>query len=281
MFVRPLSLDAAVTALAQTGGRIFAGGTDIMPALVDRPTPPALVDITRIPALRAISAEAEGLRIGGCATWSDILAAELPSCLDGLKAAAREIGARQIQNAGTIGGNLCNASPAADSVPPLMTVDASVELFSRAGRRVMPLAEFILGNRRTALQAGDIMTAVLVPAHDSRARSVFLKLGARRYLVISIAMVSAVIVPDNNGHIGAARIAVGACSAVAQRLPLLERDLIGQPLTPRIADAVKPLHLADLTPIDDGRASAEYRRDAALTLVRRALAACCLEHGHA
>jgi CO/xanthine dehydrogenase FAD-binding subunit len=114
------------------------------------------------------------------------------------------------------------------------------------------------------------VTGFRIPKPSLPARSAFLKLGARRYLVISIVMVAAVIENDN-GNVGAARIAVGSCSAAAKRLHLLERLLVGQPLRPGIADQIIESHLNQLSPIDDVRGSAKYRRDAALTLVRRAV----------
>ena len=131
-----------------------------------------------------------GLRIAACTTWSEIRDAALPPACDALRAAAAEVGGRQIQNAGTIGGNLCNASPAADGVPPLLALDAAVELASAAGTRRLPLAAFLLGPRRTDRRPGEILTAVLLPEAALAGRSVFLKLGARRHLVISIAMVA-------------------------------------------------------------------------------------------
>ena len=198
----------------------------------------------------------------------------LPDCFDAVKAAAREIGSVQIQNRGTVAGNLCNASPAADSVPPLLVLDAEVELRSVAGYRRMPLAQFITGNRTTQKRADEVLTAVLIPRQFENAPSAFLKLGARKYLVISISMVAVVLETNDSGYVSQARVAVGSCSAVARRLPDLERDLVGQPADPQIGSTVGPQHLATLSPIDDVRATAEYRRDASVTLVRRALQAC-------
>src|SRR6202035_3905975 len=126
------------------------------------------------------------IRIGGLTTWTEIVRTPMPRCFDALKSAAREIGGIQIQNRGTVAGNLCNASPAADSVPPLLALDAEVELVSAAGPRRMPLAEFIVGNRKTARQPNEILSQILVPRTVENAASTFLKLGARRYLVISI-----------------------------------------------------------------------------------------------
>jgi CO/xanthine dehydrogenase FAD-binding subunit len=269
-YLRPDGLSEALAALRQPHV-VLAGGTDFYPARVGRAIDEDVLDITAIASLRGIRAGAEGWRLGATTTWSELLDAELPPLFDGLKQAAREVGGRQIQNAGTLAGNLCNASPAADGVPPLLALDAEVELAGSARARRLPLASFITGNRRTALEPGELMVAIHIakPAHE--ARSAFLKLGARRYLVISIAMAAATLEIDG-GRIATARIAVGACSAVAQRLPRLEAALLGAPVDQRLGNLVDIEHLAPLTPIDDMRGSATYRRDAVVTLLRRLLA---------
>jgi CO/xanthine dehydrogenase FAD-binding subunit len=156
----------------------------------------------------------------------------------------------------------------------LLALDAEVELLSTAGSRRVPLSNFIVGNRKTLRQADEILTAVIVPRSVDDAKSAFLKLGARRYLVISIAMIAAVIKSDERGQISDARVAVGSCSAVARRLPELERALTGVPVQAGIGALVLPEHLSPLAPIDDVRATAIYRKDAAMTLVARALEAC-------
>jgi CO/xanthine dehydrogenase FAD-binding subunit len=274
MYLRPGTLDEAVAALAAPGGRILAGGTDIFPAAGDQPLAGPIIDISRLAELDGIVRSESEIRIGARTSWSTIIATKLPRCFDALKAAAREVGSVQIQNLGTIAGNLCNASPAADGVPPLLALDAEVELRSRAGTRTLPLSDFIAGNRRTARREDEIVTAVTVPRTIDAGASTFLKLGARRYLVISIAMVAAVVDADAEGRVAQARIAVGSCSAVAQRLTALEQELVGAPAHPGLGALARPEHLAPLSPIDDVRASAAYRLDAALTLVRRALDAC-------
>ena len=230
-----------------------------------------ILDLTRVGGLRGIAAANGVVRIGAMTTWTDIAEADLPGQFHGLQVAARDVGGAQIQNAGTVAGNLCNASPAADGVPALLSLSAQVEVASAAGRRTLPLDRFVLGPRRTALAPGELMTAVLVPLASPRARSSFIKLGARRYLVISIAMVAAMVDTDDAGRITACGIAVGACSAVAQRLHALEAELAGQRLSKALASQVRPSHLATLAPIDDVRGSGAYRLDAAETLVRRAL----------
>lgn len=277
MYLRPRSLDEACRALAVHGGRILSGGTDFYPALGDRPPAEPVIDISRVDGLGAIEIAPDHVRIGARATWSAVLRAPLPPSFAALKAAAREIGAVQIQNAGTVGGNLCNASPAADGVPPLLILDAEVELASASGVRRLPLAQFITGNRRTARSTGEVLAAIIVPRELDEGRSAFLKLGARRYLVISIAMASALVAVDSSGRVAEARIAVGACSVVAERLFALEQELAGAPAGPGLGALVEARHLETLSPIDDGRATAAYRRDAALTLVRRALDACVAE----
>ncbi len=231
------------------------------------------MDISCLGELRGVSRDAHYIRIGGLTTWSEIIRVPLPRCLEALKSAAREVGSVQIQNRGTVAGNLCNASPAADGVPPLLALDAEVELASSTGSRRMPLAEFIVGNRKTQRRADELLTAVWVPRTLEDARSAFLKLGARRYLVISISMVAVVILVDA-GKVAAARVAVGSCSVVARRLTALERELVGSSARDGLGARVTPEHLAPLSPIDDVRATAEYRRDASLTLVRRALNSC-------
>jgi CO/xanthine dehydrogenase FAD-binding subunit len=270
-YVRPAELDEALAALAAGGRVIVAGGTDYYPARVGRPLDDDVLDITGITALRGIVERDDHWRVGALATWSDLIDAKLPPLFAGLKLAAREVGGVQIQNAGTICGNLCNASPAADGVPNLLALDASVELASAAGTRRLALAEFITGNRKTIRRADEVMTAVRVAKPRDSASSHFLKLGTRKYLVISIVMAGGVIETARDNSVSAARIAVGSCSAVAQRLPALERALIGRPLDARLADAVDVGQLAPLSPIDDMRGTAAYRRDATLTLLRRLL----------
>ena len=278
MYIRPKTVDDALSSLATQPAQILSGGTDFFPALGDRAVRGTVIDISAIRGLRGITSTADQTRIGALTTWTDIIRTPLPGCFDALKDAAREIGAIQIQNRGTIAGNLCNASPAADGVPPLLALDAEVELASSGGLRRMPLAEFIVGNRKTLRRPNELLTAVIVPRTLDDASSSFVKLGARRYLVISISMVATVVLADCEGRVAAARVAVGSCSAVARRLLQLERDLIGAPVDARLGARVRPEHLSTLSPIDDVRATADYRRDASLTLVQRALNRCADKH---
>lgn len=274
MYFRPNSLQDALNVLAETRATVLAGGTDVFPALGDRPLSGPVLDISGLAEIRGIQFTPDHIVFGARTTWTEVIASPLPRGFDGLKAAAREVGSVQIQNAATIAGNLCNASPAADGVAALLALDAELTLSARNNSRTLPLSEFILGNRKTARRPDELLTSIRVPRRLENAISTFLKLGARRYLVISIVMVAANLVVDSTGRIDEALVCVGSCSAAALRLTELERALVGKPARPGIHDILKAVHLAELSPIDDVRATAEYRRDAALTLVGRALEAC-------
>ena len=268
-YFMPDSLPDALAAVAG-GARVVAGGTDFFPALGEGLPHGDLVDLTRMGELRGIGRTQGGWRIGAVTPWAEIARADLPPGFDALRQAARQVGAVQIQNAGTIGGNLVNASPAADGVPPLLLLDAEVELASQRGTRRLALADFLTGPRQTALTAGELLVAVHLPAPPD-ARSVFLKLGSRAHLVISFVMVAALVERDGS-RIRRARVAVGACSPVAQRLRELESGLIYRPLsTLEEPGLVRPEHLAPLSPIDDIRADSTWRLEAARRLVVDAL----------
>ena len=268
-YLIPTKLEAALKSLAQQQDKLVAGGTDVYPSMKQGHTPKSLLDVTRIKELMNITVTDTGFRIGAAVTWTEIVKAKLPAAFDGLKHAAKEVGSLQIQNAGTIAGNLCNASPAADGVPPLLTLDARVEVASAArGARILPLQDFILGVRKTALGSDEIVTAIHIPTPPDGAGSAFEKLGNRKYLVISIAMTAALIKCDLRGLISEARVAIGACSPVALRLTQLEADLIGA--KPSEVE-ILPSHLSQLSPIDDVRGSGGYRLDIVQEQCRRAI----------
>lgn len=268
-YARPRTLSEALRLTADGGWRVLAGGTDVYPAVASGLTG-SVVDLSDVGELSGLHRDA-GMRIGAATTWSMIAEADLPPAMAALQQAARQVGGRQVQNAGTIGGNLCNASPAADGLPPLLALGAEVELASAAGTRRLLLSEFLIAPRRTALQPGELLAAILIPDAGLRGRSAFRKLGARSHLVISIAMVAARI-EVQAGRVTDAAVAVGACSPVAVRLPQVEAALMGTAVADG-PDRVKAVEvLAALSPIDDVRATAGYRREAAVELVRRAVA---------
>lgn len=267
-----LDLQHALERLSHQSTDLLAGGTDWYPALQGAVPPEAVLDIKRIESLQSITDDAEGWRIGAGVTWSALIQADLPPVFDALKAAGREVGSIQIQNSATLAGNLCNASPAADGVPPLLALDASIELSSLAGTRILPLEHFILGVRRTDRAPDELVTAIRIPHWNSSSISRFSKLGARTYLLISIAMLAVTLELDKEGRILQARVAVGSCSPVAVRLAQLESELTGQLMSDTsLATRCSTEHLACLSPIDDVRATAEYRLLAAEEMLRRVI----------
>lgn len=231
-----------------------------------------LLDISGIQELRDIEWGPNELRLGAGVRWADLQRRRLPSGLDALVQASREVGGWQIQHRASLGGNLCNASPAADGVVPLLALDAKIELTSAQSRRILPLSEFITGPRTTQRAPNELLTSILVPQPE-RLQSCFFKLGSRRYLVISLVMLALVVRLDAARRIAHCAIAVGACSPVAQRLGELERALIGQPIASALAWLDRALHeahwFAPLQPIDDVRATGQYRLDAVKIGLRR------------
>lgn len=284
-YLRPSGLDDAVAALAEGGYTVLAGGTDFYPARVapvgagaggrapaSAGTPETgVLDITALDGLRGIAETEAGFRLGALTTWSDVLRAPLPPLFTALKLAAREVGGVQIQNAGTLAGNLCNASPAADGVPPLLAMEAEVELASQSGTRRLALDDFMIGNRQTAKRPDELVTALHIPKSAKQVRTTFLKLGARKYLVISIVMAALLVELEEDGSVSKARVAVGSCSARARRLPAVEAALAGRPFDADLLPRIGEEQLDPLSPIDDIRGTAGYRREAVVTLLRRGL----------
>ncbi|RWE40181.1 MAG: xanthine dehydrogenase family protein subunit M [Mesorhizobium sp.] len=269
-YAKPTTVDEALALLGGGTWRILAGGTDFYPVQGSKPFRDNVLDINGLTALRGIAETASHWIVGARTTWTDVIRHPLPPAFDALKQAAREVGSVQIQNVASVAGNLCNASPAADGVPGLLVLDAEVELRSVAATRHLPLSQFILGNRRTALQPGEMVTAIRVPKPSGT--SAFVKLGARRYLVISIAMVAARLVVENR-TVADAAVAVGSCSAVARRLVGVEAALRGLAVGAGLVAAVRSAPMTELSPIADVRGSAEYRLDAVREIVARAVLA--------
>lgn len=270
-YLRPRTLAEALQTLqTEPALRVIAGGTDVYPSLGEAAARAELLDITGLSDLRGVHCGPDGLHIGALASWTDVQRADLPPGYRALQQAGREVGSAQIQNAGTVAGNVVNASPAADGTVALMALDALVDIAGPAGNRRVPLAGFVTGVRKVALAPGELVTGLHLP--PVRGRSEFLKLGARKYLVISIAMVAVHVETGSDGAITRAAVAVGACSPVARRLPALEAALVGARLDD-LAQVVRAGLIEGLAPISDVRAGADYRADAVPVLIRRALLA--------
>ena len=270
-FLRPTNAKQALSLLDQYQGQILAGGTDLY-ALADAPVQlakKALLDITEVTTWASIDNRSDSLWIGAGVKLAQLRDATLPSCCHALQQACGMVGGSQFQNRGTLVGNVCNASPAADTVPPLMALNAVIEVASVTGTRRVPIGDFILAPRRVDLAANEMVTGISLVLNSNRQLSYFNKLGGRKYLVISIAMVAVNITIDEQLTVISIGIAVGACSAVAQRLVMLEGDCLGLPVQ-QLAAKVEARHVQDLNPLDDLRASAHYRRQSVVHLLRGA-----------
>ena len=270
-YAQPKTTQEALTLLANDSWSLVCGGTDFYPALGNSQPTSNVLDISRLNTLRTIHDDETHWHIGALATWTDVIDSNLPDAFNALKLAALEVGSVQIQNRATVVGNICNASPAADGMPALLCLDAIVRVSSSNGLRDIALQDFVTGNRQTTLDAGEMVVDLLIPKASAIGRSSFLKLGARKYLVISIAMVATRLAVDSSDNIVDAALSVGSCSVVAQRLPILEQALIGQPLTADLSSIVSHHHVNQLTAIDDVRATAHYRREAAAELLKRSI----------
>ena len=271
MYYRPENINDAITTLSKAKLTIAAGCTDLFPTTQEDSLGSNILDISAIKSLKSITIEKEFRRIGSGVTWTDLENEELPNSYDMLKECSLQVGSRQIQNLGTIGGNLCNASPAADGVPCLLSLDASVELISTNGKRILKLDDFIKGSRNTELKKNEILSAILIPEKAERGHSSFVKLGARKYLVISIAMVACKINLDGD-IISDIAISIGSCSAVARRLGELENTLIGKNVN---SDLTQDIYNFDyknhISPINDIRGTDAYRLEVAKVLVKNSI----------
>ena len=269
MYYRPDKINDALYSLSKEKLTIAAGCTDLLPSTQEDNLGNDILDVSGIKSLRNITFENGFRKIGSGVTWTDLVENnELPKCYDMLKECSLQIGSKQIQNLGTIGGNLCNASPAADGVPCLLSLDASIELLSVNGKRVLKLEDFIKGSRKTELQNNEILSAILIPKEAEIGRSSFLKLGARKYLVISIAMVACKLNLKKD-VISEITISVGSCSAVAKRIKSLENVLIGKSIKDELTTIILNYNYENyLSPINDIRGTNTYRFKASKVLVK-------------
>jgi xanthine dehydrogenase iron-sulfur cluster and FAD-binding subunit A len=276
-YLRPVTLDEALGELAGTepGTRVVAGGTDVMVEL-QRGINPArrLIDLTALGReLRFLRDAGDRLEIGALATHNDVLASALfrREALPLVQACA-EVGAPPIRTRGTIAGNVVTSSPANDTIAALVALDAEVELAAAGGRRTLPIGAFCTGFRTTALAPGEIVRAISVRKLGPTRRGIFVKLGLRRAQAISVVNV-AIVVGFDGPRVTEARIALGCVAPTIVRAPDAERALVGGILDRQARLDAARRAAAAVTPIDDVRGSAGYRRTMVATLVERALAA--------
>jgi len=278
----PQTLDEALELLQknETGLKIVAGGSDVVVQLRDGIIKPdSLLNILSLKELRFIKRTGGLIHIGALSTYSDIINNDNVQKYGWVLAeAAKQIGALQLQNTATIGGNLGNASPAGDSLPPLYALNATVITRSLSNRREIPIEDFFLAYRKTALKNDELIEEVYFDALGPNDRAGYMKLGLREANAISIVDVAVVLKgrrADNSFE--DIRIAIGAVAPVIKRARKCEQELIRKPLTTQLVQRASSLALDDAAPIDDIRGSAEYRKTALVSLVFQALHRAALE----
>ncbi len=270
----PQTLLEALDMLADAPQAVpLSGGTNLIPDMRSgRHRPPVLVNVAALDELRGIRRENGHIVVGGGTTIAQLLRDPLVAAHGALlREAAAVLASPLVRNRATLAGNLVDGSPAADSAPPLLALDAEVELSSRAGTRWLPLDDFLLGVRRTARRPDELLTAVrwAVPAPGSRAA--FYKIGLRKADAISVISVAVLLEQDTDGRCSKARIALGSVAPRVIRAREAEDALTGHPLTEELIAQAARLAAGAARPIDDVRASAAYRKQVTESLVRRML----------
>jgi CO/xanthine dehydrogenase FAD-binding subunit len=272
----PQSIDEALDILHhdQTGIKIVAGGSDVIVQLRDGVIKTdKLLNILSLRELRFIRHVDDRIHIGALSTYSDIIQNDITRKHGWvLVEAAKQIGAIQLQNTATIGGNLGNASPAGDSLPPLYALEATVVTRSKSGKREIPIQEFFVDYRKTALKQDELIEEVYFDALGPNDRAAYMKMGLREANAISIVDVAAVLRGGGlDNSFRKIRIALGAVARTIRRARRCEQELVNKPLTMERIEKASRFALDDAAPIDDIRGSAEYRKALLVSLVFQAL----------
>ena len=271
----PQSVAEAVRLMAaDPGAHVLAGGTDLLVQFrAGARRPSAFVDVKRIPELMSITIDSQGLRLGA-ATAAAVIGehAELRRLWPGLAESVHLIGSTQIQGRGSVGGNLCNASPAADTTCALIVNGAECVIAGPNGERTVPVEEFCLAPGRTVLQRGELLVALRVPRPAARTSDAYLRLIPRSEMDIAVVGAAVSVTIDAKGVCTAARVAIGAVAPTALRVPEAEHALVGSALDEASLKRAAKAASAAARPIDDKRGTAAYRRTVAGVLTRRAAA---------
>jgi len=269
----PDSLEGAVALLAAANGdaRVLAGGTDLLVQMrADVVEPELIVDIKRIPETRAVTEEKGGWRIGAAVTGAELKEhPRLRKVWPGVVEAANLIGSTQVQGRATLGGNLCNGSPAADSVPALIAAGAVATLAGPKGKRDLPVEDVMLGPRQLALQKGEMVASFLLPPRPARSSDAYLRFIPRTEMDIAVVGAGVSLTLDGGGVITAARVSLGAVAARVLLVSEAARAIIGSRLDKPAQDRLEAAARAVCRPIDDKRGTIEFRIDVAAVLARR------------
>ncbi len=275
-YVVPETLDAAIEVLrSREGATLLAGGTDLLVQMKEGGRrAPVVVSLRRVPGLEGVTGDADsGLRIGARTLLADVAAHEaVRARYQALSEGAGIVGSVQTRNLGTIGGNVCNAAPSADTAPPLLVFDAVAVIAGAEGARRLPLAEFFVGPGATALQPGEILTALELPPVAERTGSVYQRHTPRRAMDIAVVGVACRVELDAAGTIAGAAIALGAVAPTPIRCPEAEALLRGERPSEALFERAAELARDASRPISDVRGSAEFRRELVRVMTRRCLA---------
>ena len=273
-YIAPDTMDEVLRLKHQHGhdARIIAGGTDLILRMRDNILSPGLLIDLRHTSPDQISSTPQELTFGASVTTAQILihtdvAEQFPALVE----ACRHFAGPPIRNRATLGGNLVNASPAADLIPPLLAYDASITLASTSGERKLKLRDFFTGPGQTVMQADELLTAVHLPLLSPNSQTTFIKLGHRRSMAIAVVSVCVHVTQGTDNTIADARIALGAVAPTVVRMPAAEALLNGHQLDSRVIAAAAQQAAEDVSPITDVRASRQYRQRMVEVLVRRAL----------
>jgi carbon-monoxide dehydrogenase medium subunit len=275
-YLAPTTVAEATRLLAEEpGAQVFAGATDVIPQLkAGRPEPEAIIDLKRIERLTSVTSNDRGWTIGAATPTADLTAnPDFCSEFPGLSEAAGLIGSDQIQNRSSLGGNLCNASPAADSVPAMMVNGVRAVVASPTGTRTIPVDEVTTGPGSTSLADDEIVVELELDHRPANTGDAYLRIIPRTEMDIAVVGAGARITLDESGTCTEAAIALGAVAPTAIRVPEAEAALRGQPITDDTLATVAAAASAACNPIDDKRGTAAYRRQVAGVLARRAVKA--------
>jgi carbon-monoxide dehydrogenase medium subunit len=270
---RPASLDEALELMGTLESvKPIAGGTDLLPLMRDKAIAvDEIVDIQGLHELKGIAIEDGALRIGALTTLNEALESHLVAeRAPVLREAVGHIGSIQTRNQGTLAGNLCNASPAADTAPALMVLGAQARVISAKGGRRVPVEELFAGPKINSLGKDELVTEIIIPELPLGSGAAFEKLGRRRGITLAVVNAAVYLALEGKKCVDA-RIALGAIAATPIRLPEVEATYKGRELTPEVIEESSRACYALVSPVDDVRASAEYRREMACVLVKRAI----------
>src|SRR6058998_1542105 len=270
----PETLEGAVALLAKATGdaKVLAGGTDLLVQMrADVIDPELIVDIKKIPETRAITEDRGGWRIGAAVTGAELKEhPRLKKVWPGVIEAANLIGSTQVQGRATLGGNLCNGSPAADSVPALIAAGAVATLAGPEGKRDLPVEDVMLGPRKLALRKGEIVVSFLLPPRPRRSSDAYLRFIPRTEMDIAVVGAGVSLTLDNAGTISAARVSLGAVAPKVLLVPEAAQAIVGTRLDVAAQQRLEAAARAACRPIDDKRGTTEFRVDVAAVLTRRA-----------